>query len=204
MKEKALKKMTTQGYTLLEMLVAVFIISIIIPILFNTIANLYETHGQTISKAFALVETTKGIKEVVRDVRSAVYSEEGSLPLVTIATSTLTLYTDTDYDGKVERVRYFISNNELRKGIIEPTSTSSYPTNTETLSTLVSGVTNTTTNTPVFRYFSATSTEVTSSANILRVRRVEVLLIGSSRFGPETSEVILRSSASIRNLKETI
>jgi len=74
----------TQGYTLIEMLVAIFIISIILPALFMSIANLYETHAQTISRAFTLVETTKGVKEVVRDVRSAVYSEEGSLPLVTI------------------------------------------------------------------------------------------------------------------------
>lgn len=198
-----MKKNTTQGYTLLEMLVAIFIISIVVPIIFISISNLYETHGQTISQAFALIETTKGVKEIVRDVRSAVYSEEGSLPLVTIATSTITLFTDTDYDGRVERVRYFLSNGVIKKGIIEPTATSSYPTNTETVTDLVLNVVNTTTNTPLFRYYTATSTEVVSASSILLVRRVEVHIIGSSRFGSERSEVALRSSASIRNLKES-
>jgi len=113
------------------------------------------------------------------------------------------LYSDTDYDGDVERIRYFLNGSAFTKGVIEPTSTSSYPASTETLRVIVHNTTNTDTNTPLFRYFNATGTQVTLASKILEVRRVEVQLIGSTRFGIETSEVRLRSSASIRNLKET-
>lgn len=189
------------GYTLIEMLVVIAIIGIIIPVLFNSINTLYSTHARTLSRAMALIEATDGVKEVVRDVRAAVYAENGALPLVEIATSTLTLYSDTDYDGTVERVRYFLNGNTVQKGIIEPTATSSYPENTETIDTIVSEVANVDNSVPLFRYYTATSSEVTSSGNILNVRRVEVQFIGSSRFRSEQSEVAIRSSASIRNLK---
>lgn len=184
------------------MLVAVAIIGIVVPVLFNSIITLYDTHARTLSRALALVEATKGVKEVVRDVRAAVYAENGTLPLVDIATSTITLYSDTDYDGTVERVRYFLSGTSVQKGIIEPTATSSYPTNTETVETIVSEVANVTNGVPLFRYYSATSTEITTSSRMLDVRRVEVQFVGFSQFRSEQSEVAIRSSASIRNLKD--
>lgn len=197
------KNKYSQGYTLIEMLVVIAIISIILPVLVSSISSLYHTHAKTLSRALAVVETTKGVKEVVRDVRAAVYAENGALPIVSIATSTLTLYSDTDNDGVAEQVRYFLDGESIRKGTIEPTATATYPAGSETFQTLIDRVINADTNTPLFRYYTATGTEITSSAQALEVRRVEILFIGASRFGSETSEVSLRSSASIRNLKET-
>ncbi len=191
-----------KGYTLIEMLVVITIILIITPILFSSILSLYETHAKTLSRAFALSETTNGVKEIVRDVRSAVYAENGALPLVEIATSSLILYADTDLDGTVERVHYFLDNTTVKKGIIEPTATSSYPESSETTGDLTLNIINEETSTPVFRYFDATSTEITSSTNMLNVRRIEINFIGSKTFSGETSQVQIKSSASIRNLKD--
>jgi prepilin-type N-terminal cleavage/methylation domain-containing protein len=190
------------GYTLLEMLMAIAIISIIFPVLFATINSLYESHATSLSQSFALVETTNGIKEIVRDVRSAVYAENGALPIRAMSTNSLTLYSDTDRDGSIEEVRYFLSGTTMYKGVIEPTSTSSYPTNTEIITELTTNIINIASSTPVFRYFNATSTEITTMTNTIDVRRVEVQLIGTSHFWSENSVVTLRSSASIRNLKE--
>lgn len=192
-----------KGYTLIEALVVVAIISIIVPAIMMAITDLYETHAVTLSSSLAVVETTKGVQEIVRDIRSAVYAEDGSLPLVAIATNSFTFFSDTDFDGDVERIRYYLDADELRKGIIEPTASSSYPESTETTERLVGRTANTETLTPIFRYYSATGTEITTSALMLEVRRVEVTVVGRSRFGNETSDVTIRSSASIRNLKET-
>ncbi len=192
----------TNGYTLIEMIVVIAIILIVTPVLFSSILSLYKTHAKTLSRAFALSQTTSGVKEIVRDVRSAVYAENGALPIVEIATSSLTLYTDTDMDSTVERVRYFLDDTTIKKGIIEPTATSSYPESNETIEDLSTSIVNNETNTPVFRYFDATSTEITSSSDILDVKRIEVNFIGSNRFSGETTEVQIKSSASIRNLKD--
>jgi len=132
----AVHRKKIRGYTLIEMLVVIAIIGIIMPAIYLAINALYETHAYTLTRSFALTEATKGVREVIRDVRSAVYAENGALPLVEIGTSTLTMYTDTDFDGRVERVRYFLNGTDVQKGIIEPTSTSSYPVSTEVVETM--------------------------------------------------------------------
>jgi len=192
----------TYGFTLLEMLVVIAILLILAPVLSITIQSLYSSHGSSLSRAFSLTETSSAMKKVVGDVRSAVYGEDGSLPLSTIGTSTITFYCDTDYDGVVERVRYFLDNTTLKKGVIEPTATSSYPTSNETVATFAEGISNNANGTPVFKYYTATSSEVTSSSQIMNVRRVEIQLTGSYKYGSETTETPMKSSASIRNLKE--
>lgn len=187
---------------MIEMLTVIAIIGIIVPVLYGSIISLYRQQGQTIARALALSEATQGVRDIVRDVRAAVYGENGALPLVAIATSSLTLYADTDFDGRVERVRYFLNGSTVQKGVVEPTATSSYVLATETLETLATNITNGQTATPVFRYYSATSTEITSSASILNIRRVTVELVAESRFSGEVTYVTLRSAASIRNLKD--
>ncbi len=194
-------KKTQSGYTLIEMLVVVAILLIIVPVLFASINSLYKTHARTLSRAFALVGTTNGVKEITRDVRAASYAENGAVPLVSIATSSLTMYTDTDYDGKVERVRYYLDDTTVWKGIIEPTATSSYPESTETITELTDSIINNETNTPLFKYYTSTSTEITDTSKILNIRRVAVTLIGSYKFSSTKSEIKIESSTSIRNLK---
>lgn len=190
------------GYTLIECLLVIAITLIIIPVLYASIQTLYDTHAQTLARSFALTNASKVSERLARDIRSSVHAEDGSLPLVAIATSSITLYTDTDMDGYVERVRYFLDQETLRVGIIEPTSTSSYPTGTEVVDTIVTDVINLETNTPVFRYFTATSSEVTTSTQLLTVRRVDVTIHTQKQFRGRTGDAVLTTSISIRNLKD--
>jgi prepilin-type N-terminal cleavage/methylation domain-containing protein len=194
---------STRGFTLIEMLVVIGIIGIILPVLVGSIASLYSTHGRTLARALALSEATKGTREIVRDVRAAVYAEDGALPIVSIATSSFTFFVDTDFDGRVERVRYTLNGTSIEKGVIEPTASATYPVGSETVRVLVRDIVNSASSTPVFRYFSATSTEITTSAQALMIRRVEVQLVGSPTAGKQANRISVHSSASIRNLKDT-
>lgn len=191
------------GFTLMELLVSIAIIAIVLPVLMNSIVALYRANGDTIARTTALTQGTYGVRAVVRDVRSAVYSENGALPIVTAGTSTLTLYTDTDTDGRVERVRYFLNGTVLQKGVIEPTSTSSYPTGNEIIEDLSTGIVNIARVQPVFRYYTSTSTQLTGAFNTLMVRRVDVELVSQSSLANQEADVTLHSSASIRNLKDS-
>ena len=191
-----------RGYTLMEMIVVIAIISIIFPALYLGINSLYKSHALTFTRARALVKATDGVAEVVRDVRGAVYAENGALPIASMATDTLTFYTDTDFDGTVERVRYFLNDTLLQKGVIEPDASSNYPMGSEVVETVVADIVNVQDNTPVFRYYTATGTEITNFANTIAVKRVRVELVASSRFGNKTHEMQVVSSAAIRNLKD--
>jgi len=191
-----------RGMTLIELLVAIAITLLLLPVIYLSIQALYDTHATTLARAFAVVEATDAMQEIVRDVRGAVFAENGALPLVDIATSSLTLYADADLDGTVERVRYFLDGTVLWRGIIEPTSTSSYPEANESVDELASGMRNAANSTSVFHYYSATSSEITSMSQVLDVRRVEIFLQVEGRFGQQQHTIELRSSASIRNLKD--
>lgn len=189
--------------TLLELLVVIAIILIILPALYLGISSLYATHGRTFARALAISNATSLLKESVRDIRGAVFSESGALPLASIATSSLILYSDTDFDGRVERIRYTLNGDSFLKYVIEPTATSSYPVSNEVIVRQVHNIMNASHGTPVFQYFSATSTEITTPSRILDVKRITVTLESEARKDRETGVAILRSSASIRNLKNT-
>jgi prepilin-type N-terminal cleavage/methylation domain-containing protein len=191
------------GFTLIEMLVVIAIICIIMPVLAATITSLYKTNNTTLARALALYEANEAARQVVRDVRAATYAEDGSLPVVAIASSSLTLFADTDFDGDVERVRYTLTGTNLLKGVIEPTTSATYPVGSEVVETLAHNIMNNSTTTSVFRYYSATSTEITLSSKILDVRRIEVRLVGASSQSTLPNRVISDSSASIRNLKDS-
>lgn len=194
---------TERGYTLLEMLVVLAIIVITVPVVYAAIQALYHVHESTLARAMAVTETTRGVQEMVRDVRSAVYAENGSLPIVALATSSLTIYADTDLDGVVERVRYFLDGTTVRKGIIKPTGTSSYPVAQESVASLIPNIINTSASTSLFRYYTATGTEIVTPSASLAVRRVDVVCVARSTKGTAADAVTIASSASIRNLKDS-
>lgn len=201
MKRCTPRQKTFEGFTLLETLVVIAIIGIIIPALFSSIISLYNTNTGALSRAYATTEGARGLKEIIRDVRSAVYSEDGALPIAAIATSSLTIYADTDFDGRVERVRYFLTGTNLNKGVTEPTATSSYPNGQEATTTLAHGIVNNETTTPLFRYYTATSSELLLSTDTLNVRRVYVYIMARTNSSAHSTPVAFESSASIRNLK---
>src|SRR3990167_3437860 len=47
--------------------------------------------------------------------------DNGSYPLEIAGDWEIIFYSDIDYDGNAERVRYFLADSTLTKGIIEPT-----------------------------------------------------------------------------------
>ncbi len=190
------------GYTLIEMMVVIGIIAIIFPALFLGIQSLYHTHAYTFARAQALSEADKGLKEMLGDIRSATYAEDGSLPVASIGTSSLIIYTDTGSDRRAERVRYFFDGTTIKKGVITPTATSSYPTTNEIVQTLVQHTANQTLNIPLFTYYDANGNELDPAFDsILEVERIKVTLPIHILFDGTQAGVTLTSSASIRNLK---
>jgi prepilin-type N-terminal cleavage/methylation domain-containing protein len=191
-----------RGYTLIEMLVVIAIISIVMPTLLTVIIALYREHHAVFSEALAVTKATDALGSMVRDIRSATYGADGSLPIAAIAPDSLAMFTDTDGDGSIEHVRYFLDGTTIKRGTIEPTATATYPPADETVETLATDIVNDSTGTPLFRFYSATSSEITTTSRMLDIRRIEVRVIAQVSFIHQATPVTLHSSASIRNLKE--
>jgi prepilin-type N-terminal cleavage/methylation domain-containing protein len=191
-----------EGYTLIEMLVVVAILSIIIPTLYVVILNLYKTHGRTFARATVVSDALHGLQVITGDIRSAAFAENGSLPIVSIGTSTITFYVDTDLDGRVDRVQYTLTDTTITKGVVKPTASSSYPVEDEVVSVLSSYVGNNLAGIDLFTFYSANGDLITSQSQAADIRRVQVEYVAQVQYSGAIDLIHLRSSASIRNLKD--
>lgn len=96
------------GLTLIETLVAVFILSLITIALFTLISWLYQTNTLVWQQAEAIEEARRGVKVMIREIRGADSGQDGSFAIEKAADSEFIFYSDIDKDGKTERVRYFL------------------------------------------------------------------------------------------------
>ena len=135
------------------------------------------------------------------------YSSIGSYPL-TFATGTeIIFYSNIDNDNLVERVRYFVESNILKKGITKPSGSDlySYNTSTEQITELAHNL-----KTPVgtvFTYYGenyngASNTSSMSYPIVLpdvRLIQMRLLLKQNSAINAPTFEV--QTKVQLRNLK---
>jgi prepilin-type N-terminal cleavage/methylation domain-containing protein len=194
--------MHSRGYTLLETLIVVAIIGILFPALFLMIRSLYSSHAYTLARGIALSNSTRALNDITNDIRAASYSENGALPVVSIATSSIVLYTDTDFDRKTEQVRYTLVGENLTKSTIEPTADAAYPPASETTKIILRRVENNTAPTTLFRFYDEHGTEIDpASGNTIAVKRISTEIVTHGAFGNTDVTTSVRGSASIRNLK---
>ena len=61
------------------------------------------------------------IKTMITELRKTQNSATGGYPIELASTSEIAFFSDIDSNGNVEKVRYFLSGNRLRKGVTPPT-----------------------------------------------------------------------------------
>ena len=78
---------------------------------------------------------------MLRELREARSAENGAWPLVQTDDATIVFYSDVTNDGRTDRVRYFLSGTDLKKGVIEPTAAPvSYPVANEVIQTIATSI----------------------------------------------------------------
>jgi len=152
-------------------------------------------------------EGRKVIQDFVNELREANYSSIGSYPIEQAGSSQIIFYTNIDSDTYRERIRYFLDDDTLKKGVTKPTSTPLvYNTSYEVVTDIVHDLANTST-TPIFSYYnqdygSTSSTgALTQPVSIMQVRTVGISL--EMEEDPTASPVPfhIESKVEIRNLK---
>ncbi|MCX6737958.1 MAG: prepilin-type N-terminal cleavage/methylation domain-containing protein [Candidatus Parcubacteria bacterium] len=97
-----------EGFTLIETIVAVLILSVIITGLFSIIPAIYRVDSYAWHQAYATNEARRGLKTMIKEIREAVTGEDGSYVLLSTQDNELIFFSDVDKDGDIERVRYFL------------------------------------------------------------------------------------------------
>lgn len=97
-----------KGFTLIETIVAIFIFTLLTGALFGFVVSAYKVHGYGWEQSLAIREAQRGIETMVKELREAQPSEQGSFPIEIAQDKEIIFYSDIDKDEQIERVRYFL------------------------------------------------------------------------------------------------
>jgi prepilin-type N-terminal cleavage/methylation domain-containing protein len=193
---------SANGFTIIETLAVISIFAIIMVAIVSSVQYFYRSNTNAVEQAFAINSARKGIEFMVRDIREAIYSDEGSYPVISINPNTFYFYSDIDRDNSIERVRYFAEGTDIKKGVTDSTGDPPlYVDANENVSVISDSVRNLSQGIPVFTYFDSQGSEITDIASTTDVVFVKVNLIVNINPNRLPNEFTLRSSATLRNLK---
>lgn len=94
---------------MVEMLVVIFVFTLIMGAASQSILMLYRTQSFTMDQSRAINEARRGVDSMAKEIRQANYGEDGAYPIELAADKEFIFYSDIDADGKTERVRYYIA-----------------------------------------------------------------------------------------------
>ena len=184
------------------MLVVLAITTLIVVLVTESILTFYRANTNTLEQAIQVDEARRGVDRMVHDLREVAYADDGSYPIASMSTSSVTFYSDFDRDASAEKVRYYLQGTVLRRGVINATGTPpTYSSANEQVTVVSLYVRNSLQSLPVFRYYNASSTEVAAGTATTSIRSIRVDMIVNVDANRLPGEFTLRSMASLRNLK---
>ena len=192
---------TLRGLTLVEAVVTVGIVAVITVAIAGSVLMFYRANRVAFEESYQIRSAERGMQVLVRDLREATYGDDGAYPLASIASSSITFYSDVDRTSPVERVAYALSGKTLTRTVTQSTGTPPTYTGAVSVSYVSEYVRNYDDNIPIFRYYDAQGVEVTNSSDIAKVVSVSLNLIVDITQAHAPGEFTLKSGATLRNLR---
>ena len=197
------------GFTLVEVLVA----SVVIVFLGMAILGLQYVLGQSqvfIWKSSVDVDqANSSMQSLIKEIRTARPSDSGAYSLELVSDNEIIFYSDIDFDGESEKIRYFLTDNVLSKGVIEPTGfPPTYPEENEKVKVLTENVRNG--DEPMFYYYNGDwpadtqNNPLPSENRLSNTRSVGILLKLNADADKPEKDYIAESYVQIRMLKENL
>lgn len=192
-----------KGITLLEAVIYVGIFTVVMLVILNTIASFYRFNGYTIAQSYQVSYARDGMELLVRDLREMTFADNGTFPLAVMETNRVAFYSDIDRDNSVEYVEYRLASTTLYKTIYNATgSPPIYASSSASLTTAVSQyVQNSLQNIPIFIYYDGDGNPAVSTTTVTDITYIQISLIINVDPIRDPGEFLLRSSASLRNLR---
>lgn len=191
-----------KGFTLVEMLVVIFITGVMGIALNTMITNFYKTNAYLLEQTKATDIAHRGLSTSFIDLREASYGDDGSYPIQSVSTSSITFFSDVDNDGVVEKIRLYLVNGTFYRGVTESTSTPpTYVGQKESTTTIANYVRNGT-STPIFKYYDANGVLLASSTiPIASIASISTLLMIDINPFRAPDILTLQETATLRNIR---
>lgn len=189
--------------TLAEAMVAIAIFTMISLVTVEAIVTFYRHNAYTIAQANQVMHARRGVEFMVRDLREMTYADDGSFPLVTMDEHAVAFYSDIDRDNSVELVEYRLASTTLTKYVYDATGfPPTYDTDAPSQTLIISEyVQNQNQGESTFAYYDENGAPTTATSTVTDVRYISVLTVINIDPLRDPGQFTLRSSASLRNLK---
>lgn len=196
-----------KGMSFIEAIVAIAIF-LLGMIGFSMLASrTWRMNSFIIEEGNATAEATKAINTIVKDLRKVRQADDGTYPIASLGTHELSVYLDDDGDGITERIHYFLSGENLMKGITKPTSNPvTYPSGDDETVILAKYITNTAAQ-PLYYYYNKdypgdTTNNPLSNPAIADVRLIQIHVWVNIKPLIAPENINLTSFVELRNLNE--
>lgn len=113
-------KNSEPGFTLIEIVVVIFVFSVLAAGIIVLVSSILTNSQKQETQLYNASQARRLSFDVMEEIRRATDSDVGAYPVSSAGAHQLIIYTNSDDEGDVERVRYFIQNGMLMKGVIKP------------------------------------------------------------------------------------
>lgn len=202
-------KKNQHGFTLLEITIAMAIFVILIFAWNNFAIQSYRSTSFGQQQLEAIRQAQKGIDLMAKELRELGPAENGAYPLELAGDQEIIFYSDIDQDVYTERVRYWLDESNLKKGVTEPSGNPlTYNPLDEVASTISIYVRNDTD--PIFSYYNGdhpydtVNNPLPAPARLVETKLIHVYLKVNVDPKRAPSHFELETDIQLRNLKDNL
>ena len=191
------------GFTLLEILISITILSGIILVVSLFGFNVFNFSIFLGNDIVSQQEIQLTLKVMVSEIRSMTQSINGSYPLELVFQNSLVFYSDIDGDGFSDRVHYYLQGTTFYKGVTKPTGNPLiYDVTNEKITEVVHNIYTSAGN--IFSYYDSSYTgsqaALSFPINIPVVRLIKVNLTVDPDPANTSSRANFSTQVNVRNL----
>ncbi len=200
-------KKTLKGMTLVEMLVAIFILIAGMGGVTALFMNGWKTNKFVLETGNASFLASRAVNSMISDIRKVRQADNGDYPIESGDQFSLKAYMDIDGDGVTERVHYYLDNGAIYRGITDPAATTpiSYPSSDQTTQLIANYISNTNAQ-PVFYYYNrdypsdTTNNPLATPVSVENVQLIKIRLLVNIDPINAPNNINVESFVELRNL----
>ncbi len=203
------KHKNQKGVSLIEAMISLAVFSMALAMLYIFYVQGSEIDRYSSEQYQAVESARRGLKTMVKELREASAGDDGSYILASADDQEIVFFSDVDADLATERIRYFLEDNYLKKGTVEPTGDPiEYPEAQEQIIIVSEYVRNDTA--PIFTYYNGDypgddiNNPLPTPTRLIETKLINVYL--KVNVNPETApeNIEIQSDVQIRNLKNNL
>lgn len=197
------------GFTLIEVIVAVFLFTLVGVAVITLVSDILTGSGRQNVLLSDQDQARKLVTQLVNELRNSQSGSDGAYQIESAGDQQFVFFSNPDSQGKVQRIRYYLQNGKMFKGITNYAN-GGYNTSTEQNLTVQNDVANSQA-APLFYYYdgsysgTSTQTSLSQPVNVVLVKFVKINLQIYNKAGAlRTNYYTVTGGGAIRSLKTNL